>query len=234
MSSAREPPAIIPSLDLSLEKAKDLLSDLGNVYDKLGGIKIGSLQAMEIGLGATIEELRAYTKVPIIYDHQKACTDIPSIVEKQVKSVASFGINGFIGVPQGAGSKSLESFVKACNEGEVTPIVLLEMTHPGADDYLKKQVPKKVFDKAIELGVECFVVPGNKTKKIEKYRRWADKHKGIKLMSPGIGSQGGSAREAVKAGVDYPIVGRAIYNAEKPAEVVKEMYEEGKKGYKER
>ncbi|MFO7872626.1 MAG: orotidine 5'-phosphate decarboxylase / HUMPS family protein [Candidatus Undinarchaeales archaeon] len=235
MAKLRKPPAIIPSLDLNLEDATDLLSDLADVEDKIAAYKVSSLQVLEMGLEKVLEELRAYTSLPLIYDHQKACTDIPAIVTNQVDAVASLGIDSFIAVPQGAGSKSLENFVKASKKNKIIPVVLLEMTHPGANDYLKENTPSKVFDKAVELGVKHFVVPGNKTEKINQYRCWADKgNKNIRLLSPGIGAQGGTAEAAVKAGVDYPIIGRAIYTAEKPAEAVQKIYDACKKGYNKR
>lgn len=235
MVKLRKPPSIIPSLDLNLEGATDLLGELADVEEKIAAYKMSSLQIMEKGLEEVVEEIRAYTNLPLIYDHQKACTDIPPIVKNQVDAVASLGIDSFIAVPQGAGSKSLESFVKASKENKIIPVVLLEMTHPGANDYLKKNTPSKVFDRAVKLGVKHFVVPGNKTEKINQYRCWADKEdKKIKLLSPGIGAQGGTAESAVKTGVDYPIIGRAIYTSEKPAEAVEKIYDACKKGYSKR
>ena len=41
----------------------------------------------------------------------------------------------------------------------------------------------------------------------------------LKILSPGVGAQGGSASGAIRAGADYIIVGRSIYNAENPKAV---------------
>jgi orotidine-5'-phosphate decarboxylase len=38
----------------------------------------------------------------------------------------------------------------------------------------------------------------------------------MKILSPGVGAQGGDARKAIEAGADFVIVGRSIYNAEDP------------------
>jgi orotidine-5'-phosphate decarboxylase len=227
----KKPPGIIPALDLNLEDAIVLLEKLKPVEDKLAALKIGSLQAMDMGLTEAVSKLRDKSSLPIIYDHQKACTDIPSIVEKQVKMVSDCGASAFIAVPLGAGPKSLESFVKACTTYNILYIVLLEMTHEKANAYLVEGTPRKVFDKARELGVEYFVCPGNKPAMIKEYKSWDSK---IKILSPGIGAQGGSIEEAVQAGCDYPIVGRAIYEADDPAGVVTEMYEKAKEGFDKR
>ena len=37
-----------------------------------------------------------------------------------------------------------------------------------------------------------------------------------KILSPGVGTQGGKASDAIAAGADYAIVGRSIYGAEDP------------------
>jgi orotidine-5'-phosphate decarboxylase len=39
----------------------------------------------------------------------------------------------------------------------------------------------------------------------------------LKIISPGVGAQGGSSRETLKAGADYIIVGRGIYLSDDPA-----------------
>lgn len=227
----RKPPAVIIALDLEIQKAVQLVKSLKGVEDKIAALKIGSLQSMGMGLKAAVSELRVFTSLPIIYDHQKGCTDIPEIIEKQVKAAKECSIDSMIAVPQGAGSKSLESFVQTCKAEKIEPIVLLEMTHEGANDFLREGTAKKIFDKALALGVEYFVCPGNKPEKIEEYKNW---NKNIKIISPGIGAQGGSAYEAVRAGTDYPIVGRAVYEAEEPARAVKLLYKECLEGFKKR
>lgn len=227
----RKPPALIIALDLELGKAVQLAKNLSSVKDKIAAFKIGSLQSMSQGLKAAVSGLRVFTDMPIIYDHQKGCTDIPEIVEKQVRAAKECGIDFMIAVPQSAGSKSLESFVKVCNIEKIEPIVLLEMTHAGANDFLKEDTARKIFDKSIELGVEYFVCPGNKPEKIKEYKSW---NKNIKILSPGIGAQAGSAFEAVRAGTDYPIVGRVVYEAEEPKKAVEQLYKECLEGLRKR
>lgn len=227
----KKPPGIIPALDLPIAEAGKLVQKLNDVEDKIAAYKIGSLHAFEIGLKGAVAELRNFTELPIIYDHQKGCTDIPAISARQVKLAAEYGVNSFIAVPLGAGGETLTSFVDAANEAEIVPVVLLEMTQPGANDFLKENTARLVFDKANELGVKYFVCPGNKYDKLAEYREWIGESF---IMSPGIGAQGGQAEEAVKRGVDYPIVGRGIYQAEDPVEAVNELYEQAKRGYESR
>lgn len=227
-----KPPKIIVALDLPLSEACALVGKLKSTEDKIAGYKVSSLNAIEHGLKKTISDLREVTDKPIIYDHQKAATDIPKITDRQVRLAAECGVNSFIAVPLGAGSETLTAFVTACNETNVLPIVLLSMTHDGADDYLKTETPQLVFEKAKELGVKYFVAPGNKPEKIAELTSKMDED--MFITSPGIGAQGGACEAAVKAGTDYPIVGRAIYEAEDPVKAVEELFEQGKTGYENR
>ena len=39
----------------------------------------------------------------------------------------------------------------------------------------------------------------------------------LEIISPGVGAQGGSSKETIKAGANYIIVGRGIYCSDNPA-----------------
>ena len=132
----KKAPAIIPAFDIDVEGSINLAQRLSSAEDKIAAYKLSSLNVLESGLKNVIEQLRSFTQSLIIYDHQKLCTDIPIIVEKQVKLCASSGVDALIGVPLGAGPRTLEKFVGACQHNNITPIILLEMTHEGAGDYL--------------------------------------------------------------------------------------------------
>jgi len=45
----------------------------------------------------------------------------------------------------------------------------------------------------------------------------------LKILTPGVGAQGGSAAQAIEAGADYVIVGRSIYQAENPRDVAEQI-----------
>ncbi len=45
----------------------------------------------------------------------------------------------------------------------------------------------------------------------------------MSIYSPGIGTQGGNAKEVISAGTDYLIVGRSILNAKNPIGVAKDL-----------
>ena len=73
--------SIIPSCDVSLEKLKQSVSETCDV-EGIGAYKIGLELVIPYGMTTVVEGIRKYTDLPIIYDHQKAATDIPALGEK--------------------------------------------------------------------------------------------------------------------------------------------------------
>ena len=72
-----------------------------------------------------------------------------------------------------------------------------------------------------ELGVRCgasgFIAPATRPERIAKIRSIVGNRK---ILSPGVGAQGGSAADALRAGADYVIVGRSVYGSDDPASAV--------------
>ncbi len=225
-------PGIIPSLDVEIGEARRVVEEIKDLRREICGLKIGSLLAWKYGLQRVVEEMKKTSdfKFPIIFDAQKAGTDIPEMTRKQVKVVADAGVDAFIAAPQGAGSATLAAFVDACLEHEIIPIVVVEMTHQDFDAFLSGDASEKILEDALERGVEDFVAPANKPERLKFYKNFAEeKKKGIKIFSPGVGPQGGGPDSAVAAGADFVIVGRAIYEAENPRREVIQIYEKIKK-----
>jgi len=127
------------------------------------GFKIGFCLGLTHGLPHTVDRLRRLTKLPIIYDHQKAGTDIPETAESFVQACSA--VDRIILFPQ-AGPKSLEAWVKAVQKAKKVVIVGGEMTHKGYLEsdggYILSDAPKRIYIAAAKLGVTHFVLPGNK------------------------------------------------------------------------
>jgi orotidine-5'-phosphate decarboxylase len=220
------PPSIIPSLDTDLETACQIVEQLRGV-SSVSWFKVGSILVLEHGLGYVCNKVRMVDdQARIILDLQKGATDIPYIVEKQVEKAAECGIDAFIGAPLGSGSETksggtLETFVKACTKWNIAPVVLMEMTHPGANYFLRKSAHEKLVERVCELEVPYAVVPANKPARVAFYRKLFGESK-IELIGTGVGAQGSGtsldttgrdAATAVANGADHIIVGRALYGS---------------------
>lgn len=228
-------PSIIPSMDVSLGNLEKIMSSICCSQTEIGGIKIGSLLAWEHGLPKIVERIRTFGNTRIIFDAQKAGTDIPSIVRDQVKIVADAGIDGFIAAPLGSGPKTLEAFAETSLDCHITPIIVLEMTHPMANDFLIEEAGMRVLVQSLEMGVEHFVAPANNPARITYYRNLAsEKGKVIKIFSPGVGPQGGGPDTAIKAGADFVIIGRNIYEAADPRAEIVRIYKLISTAYRDR
>ena len=187
----------------------------------IGGYKIGSLLTMRYGLGRVVEIVRANTNLPIIYDHQKAATDIPELGEEFGKVCKSGEAVAVILFPFG-GATTEREWIKACQGEGLIVLVGGHMTQPeflaSEGGFIADDAPEKIFKIAMGSGVRDFVVPGNKVGYVRKYRQlFADEldEGNFTLYAPGFITQGGVITETGKmAGENWhAIVGSAIYKA---------------------
>ncbi len=203
----------------NLKDLKELIEATSNLQF-IAGYKIGASLPLLFGFEKVNKIIKNISTLPIIYDHQKYGTDIPSIsANSTFEVIKDSNVDGLIIFPQ-AGIETLKKTVEACFNSDITPIVGGEMTHRG---YLKKEggyinndAPKRMYLDAIHLGVTHFIVPGNKPKSIEEYTKIIkDKVSNPIFLFPGVGKgQGGDITAAFK--IIYPssafaIVGRGIY-----------------------
>ena len=144
--------------------------------------------------------------------------DIPNtnrlICEQAVGRGASAVIcHGFVG----------EDSVKACVEAAKGQVfVVTEMSHPGG-----KQFTAPVADRLAALaktaGARGIVAPATRPERIADLRKIIGS---MEIISPGVGAQGGKASDALRAGADYIIVGRGIYESPDPAKAARGLAEE--------
>ena len=120
--------SIIPSCDVdSLKKLSKLVKATCSVKGT-GAYKIGFELVIPFGMEKVVKTIRKYTKLPVIYDHQKAGTDIPEIGEKFMKACKL--ADAVILFPQ-AGPETEAAWIKAAQKAKMNVIVGGEMTHPA-------------------------------------------------------------------------------------------------------
>jgi orotidine-5'-phosphate decarboxylase len=129
--------------------------------------------------------------------------------------------NSFVGWEDGL--KPIFELARKLDRGV---ILLVYMSHKGADEgYGQKVINQetgesvvqyKLFaSKALKWGADGAVVGATYPDKVREIKEiLGDK---VPIYSPGIGAQGGSIEQAVKAGTRYLIIGRAIFQSEDSA-----------------
>ncbi|MDI6826703.1 MAG: orotidine 5'-phosphate decarboxylase [Candidatus Aenigmarchaeota archaeon] len=221
--------SIIPACDVeTLQELKKLVEQTHDVKG-IGGYKIGFVLALNYGLPNVVKTIRKFTHLPIIYDHQKAATDVPDMGQKFAKVCKDAGVDAVILFPQ-SGPATEEAWIKACQDVGSEVIVGGEMTHPkfkrSEGGFIDDDALDEIYLNATNLGVTNFVVPGNRVDRILHYKSILEtKVKELTFFAPGFVAQGGEITEAAKAAGKFwhAIVGRAIYQAKDMRKAAEEM-----------
>ena len=224
---------IIIAADVRTLKELRGQAELGASVSEVAAIKVGFSLALRHGLKTVVDAVRAVSSLPVIYDHQKAGTDIPQMGRPFAEICREAGVRATIFFPQ-AGPKTLEGFVKGAIECGLTPIVGLVMTHlaytQSEGGYIADDAPASMCDASIALGVEHFVLPGTKTDVVARFAKGPlGKCPTSAILMPGIGSQGGSLPAAFEAAAPhrrFAIIGSAIYRASDPKATLQRFAEE--------
>jgi len=203
---------LILALDvLSEKRAIDIAAD---VEDYISMIKVNYPLVLSSGIGI----IKKLSKIkPVIADFKIA--DIPytsSLIaeiafENNAKAIIT---HGFVG------KDVIEAVKKVADEygGEV--YVVTELSSEGGREFMAK-FSDKIVEIANETGCDGLIVPATRSERIKEIR----KKTSLKLIAPGIITQGGKIRDTLEAGADGIIVGRAIYNAKNPKKEAKKIWE---------
>ncbi|MBS3135900.1 orotidine 5'-phosphate decarboxylase [Candidatus Woesearchaeota archaeon] len=219
--------SVIPACDVdSLDELKKIVKNTCSV-EGIGAYKVGFSLVIPFGMEAVVKAVRDFTDLPVIYDHQKAGTDIPDTGSQFMRACRK--ADAVIIFPQ-AGPATEDAWIRAAKEEGVALIVGGEMTHKAylesEDGFLSDSMPKRAYEIAARLGVKDFVVPGNRPEKIVEYRKLIESFtKEPVFYSPGMITQGGSLTDGAKAAGKrwHAIVGRALYQAKDMEKTAKEM-----------
>ena len=196
---------IILALDLLVVKSCQDLLDL--IYKDVDCVKIGYPLVLSVGINI-IKLLKSNYEIPIIADFK--VSDIPYISRKIVRITLDAGcdgllIHGFIG-PDG-----IEACIEEAKEKMI--FIITELTSPGGSVFTQP-ISEDIARMAKELGAYGIQAPGTRPERIKKLRLIVGNE--LVIISCGIGAQGPSPGSAIRAGADYEIIGRAIYESQDP------------------
>ncbi|WMW23415.1 orotidine-5'-phosphate decarboxylase [Methanolobus mangrovi] len=191
------------------------------ISEKVAGyvdaIKIGYPLALATGM-EIIGQLSKYA--PIIADFKVA--DIPNTNRLICEQVFKAGADGVI-VQGFTGHDSLEAAVKLAKEQKKDIFVVTEMSHPGALDFMQ-QAGEGIAKMAADVKASGVVAPATRPERVTEIRKIIGNE--LSIISPGVGAQGGSASDVIKAGADWVIVGRSIYQSDEPDMAAKKIVDE--------
>lgn len=220
--------SVIPACDVeTLEQFEELVKQTADV-DGIGGYKIGFELSLGYGLPKIVETARKYTDKPLIYDHQKAGTDIPDTGKNFSRVCKKACLDAVILFPQ-AGPETERAWIYHALDNGLNVIVGGRMTHPAYSvsegGFITDEGALDMYRIAARAGINNFVVPGNKPDVIKQVKELVEAE-GISpvFYAPGFIAQGGKIADAAKVAGDrfHGIVGRGIYEAKDMKSAAKE------------
>lgn len=217
---------VIPALDVAdLDQVKKLIGTIAHepiIY----GYKVGFSLGLSYGLPKVVEAIKSLSDKPIIYDHQKAATDIPDTGKLFAKIMRNSKLDEVILFPQ-AGPSTLEAWVKALQDEQLRVIVGGIMTHPrfvvSEGGYIRDEAVIDMYRRSHELGVDSFVIPLTKPDATKQVYGKAELDENCVFYSPGFGSQGGDAAQFGFLKTHYLIVGRSLLGASDPVSYLRQV-----------
>lgn len=222
---------IIVALDADTVDACKKTIDLTARVEGVVGYKLGMTMALSLGLKESVKQLRSHTDLPLLYDHQKAGPDVFDMAAKFAALAADAKVDGLILFPV-AGPRAVEGFVGESLKRGILPLVGGDLPFPdynvSGGGYVADDALERIIDKAIEVGADTFIVPGNNTRKLE-YHASRLKSRKPTFVVPGIGPLGGKLGELVPAAQGcslYGVVGRAVYGAPDQTAAARALVEE--------
>ena len=202
---------LILALDLTEKKKALAITHACAPY--IDAIKVG--YPLVLSCGISIAQELAKEKLPLIADFKVA--DIPNTNELICGQVFGVGFSAII-CHGFTGMDSLKACVTTAHTHRGACYVVAEMSHPGGNEFFSGGVAEQIAANAMIAGADGIIAPATRPDRVKTLRGIVGRKK---ILSPGIGMQGGDA-DAVAKIVDGIIVGRSIYDAPDPAAAAQE------------
>jgi len=191
--------------DRALENIEDLLKEVGSL---VVGVKLGFPAAFNLGF-SRIKDVISDRRDEFYFLADFKLADIPYIVNLTLLKLKDIGFDG----------ATVHIFQRGLEEALVGNVP--EAIGIAAMSHNSPLLDREFIDSlnyAKKVGIRGLVVGALKEDLIAEGKR-----RGFTIFSPGIGVQGGKFAQAIKAGADFEIVGRAITRAKDPKEVVENV-----------
>ena len=201
---------LILALDVTIKREALAIAEVCAPH--LDAIKLGYPLILSSGLSIA-RDLEALD-LPLIADFKVA--DIPNtnlLIAEQVfdAGFSSIICHGF------TGGDAVQACVDTAADYGGACFVVAEMSHPGATAFFHGGTAEKIAEIAVSCGADGIIAPATRPERVKELRKIVGQRK---ILSPGVGAQGGDAATIAKL-VDGIIVGRAIYEAKDPVTAIK-------------
>ena len=201
-------------LALDVTDKKRAVTIAGMCSSHVDAIKIG--YPLVLAAGLTIAHEIGKFNLPLIADFKVA--DIPhtnTLIAEQVFEAGFTAIicQGFVG------SDAVKACVESAHSHGGECLVVTEMSHPGATEFFRGGTAERIARISVGCNADGIIAPATRPDRVRCLREIVGNRK---ILSPGVGVQGGELGE-IAGIVDGVIIGRAIYTAEDPARAAREF-----------
>jgi orotidine-5'-phosphate decarboxylase len=200
---------LILALDVNAKREALAIAELCAPH--LDAIKLGYPLILSSGL-SIVRELETLD-LPLIADFKVA--DIPNTNRLIAEQVFDAGFSSII-CHGFTGGDAVQACVDVAADFGGACFVVAEMSHPGATAFFHGGTAEKIAELAVSCGADGIIAPATRPERVRNLREIVGRRK---ILSPGVGAQGGDAG-AIAQLVDGIIVGRAIYEAKDPVTAI--------------
>jgi orotidine-5'-phosphate decarboxylase len=228
-AASRNKTRTVLALDLEGPDASRLLEKsietVQRVRDYICAVKINRQLILSLGVGKvgdSILKLARDLSLPTIMDAK--LNDVGHTNEFMARTYFDAGFDAVIASPIAGWENGLDCVFEVAKSRKKGVLLLAYMSNPGAeaiyslmtkDGSRERPVYEVLTDMALEWKASGLVVGATKPQIITRVRRLVGPN--LPIYCPGVGTQGGDAAVAAKAGATYLIIGRSIYGSPDPA-----------------
>ena len=230
VSSERHRSRVVLALDVTgpvagrTARAEALLSELGG---GLAAVKLNFQLLLPRGLEGVAGVARACSEMglPLIADIK--LNDIGPTNLDAVELLFGAGFDAVIANPFAGKADGLGPVIARARELDRGVLLLVYMSHAGAEEGYGlslgggEPLYAAFARRVVDWDADGAIVSARSLGIIREVRRTLGPQRLI--LSPGVGTQGGEASGAVRAGTDYAIVGRTIIEARSPGGALEEI-----------
>ena len=198
---------------------EDILGIMKKTAPYLAAVKIGYPLILATSL-EFVTDVKVVSNLPIIGDFKIADIGYTNSLIAELAFNAGFDAviaHAFVG------KDSVDAIIETAKKYDDKGVFLLPlMSHPGAKMFMKPLM-RELVELCIIEDVTGVIAPATRLDDLKRIRELIGEEHII--LAPGVGAQGAQPGSAIKAGANFEIIGRAIYNDADPSRAAKFLAE---------